>query len=189
MDGAPVFSIGRCGYPGAKITSITGILNSTTNLIISRMEKGDTQEAAIQYAQELGIAETDPSGDIDGWDAAIKIAALVTVLMNIPYKPDQIEKTGIRGLTPDLIEEASQTGKRWKLICSAEIDPNSPHGIKASVKPEMVGPESHFFHLEGTSAMIQITSDVLGNITLVEDNPSPRTTAYGMLADFINAVR
>jgi homoserine dehydrogenase len=153
------------------------------------MEEGKTQDQAIQYAQSIGIAETDPSGDLDGWDAAVKVAALITVLMDIPFTPDQVDRVGIRGLTPDQIQDAAEKGKRWKLVSSAKLDPHSPRGIQAEVKPTEIGPESRLYNVSGTSAIIEIHSDVLGKISLMEDNPSPRTTAYGMLADFLNAVR
>jgi homoserine dehydrogenase len=188
MDGAPVFSIARNGFPGAKINEISGILNSTTNLILSRMEDGETQEEAISYAQSIGIAETDPSGDVDGWDAAVKVAALVTVLMDIPLKPDEVDRVGIRGLTPDLIQEAAKNRKRWKLLCRARLDPDSSRGVLAEVKPTEIDSESPLYHVRGTSALLQIESDVLGKLTLIEEDPSTYTTAYGMLADFLNAV-
>lgn len=186
MDGAPVFSIARCGLPGASVQGFSGILNSTTNLILTRMEAGETQEEAITYAQSIGIAESDPSGDVDGWDAAVKVAALATVLMNIPLLPKQVDRTGIRGLTPDLIQDAAAQGKRWKLVCKAVRDPDSPRGLKSAVQPQLVGDESNLFHISGTSAILEIFSDVLGKLTLIEDNPSPRTTGYGLLADLLN---
>ena len=188
MDGAPVFSIARSGLPGARVTSFSGILNSTTNLILSRMEEGETQEEAISYAQSIGIAETDPSGDVDGWDAAVKIAALVTVLMDIPFTPDLVDRTGIRGITADMIHEASGKGQRWKLVCSAKQDPTGGHGVKAVVEPRLVNQKSNFFNVTGTSSILEIYSDVLGKLSLIEENPSPRTTAYGILADLLNAL-
>jgi len=189
MDGAPVFSIARCGLPGAAIQGFSGVLNSTTNLILTRMEAGETQAEAVAYAQSIGIAESDPSGDVDGWDAAVKVAALVTVLMDIPLGPDQVDRTGIRGLTPELIQDASQVGKRWKLVCAAERDPDSPGGVNATVQPQLTTPESNFYNISGTSSILEISSDVLGKLTLIEEDPSPRTTAYGLLADLINALK
>ena len=189
MDGAPVFSITRCGLPGASVKEFSGIFNSTTNLILTRMEAGETQEEAIAYAQSIGIAETDPSGDIDGWDAAVKVAALSTVLMGIPLIPEQVERTGIRGLTPDLIQDAAQEGKRWKLICAAERDPDSSRGVKASVQPRLIDQDSNLYHISGTSSMLEISSDVLGKLTLIEEGPSTLTTAYGLLADTLNALK
>ncbi len=189
MDGAPVFSIARSGLPGATVLGFSGILNSTTNLILTRMENGETQEEAISYTQSIGIAESDPSGDVDGWDAAVKIAALVTVLMDIPFTPDQVQRTGIREISPELIREATSNGQRWKLVCKATRDPNHPQEVSASVQPQLTGPESHLYNVEGTSAILEISSDVLGKLTLIEENPSPRTTAYGLLADLLNALK
>ena len=188
MDGAPVFSIARSGLPGARVTGFSGILNSTTNLILSRMEEGETQEEAIRYAQSIGIAESDPSGDVDGWDAAVKVAALVTVLMDIPFTPEQVQRTGIRGLTPDLILEAKENGKRWKLICTAQRNDKAAHGVEATVNPLQVSRDSHLYNVGGTSAILEISSDVLGKLSLIEQNPSPKTTAYGVLADLLNAL-
>ena len=189
MDGAPVFSIARCGLPGARVKKISGLFNSTTNLILTRMESGETQQDAITYAQSIGIAETDPSGDVDGWDAAVKVAALVTVLMDKPFTPDQVDRSGIRELTLDHIQDAKKNGKRWKLVCSAVLDQDSPSGISASVTPRQIGPDSLLYNITGTSSILEIESDVLGKLSLIEQDPTPRTTAYGLLADILNAIK
>jgi homoserine dehydrogenase len=186
MDGAPIFSLFRETLPGADLRSFQGVLNSTTNLILTRMETGDSFEKAVAYAQSIGIAETDPSGDVDGWDAAIKVAALVTVLMNIPLKPNQVEREGIRGVTPELIYDAKMVGKRWKLVCSAQ---RTETGIKARVAPEMVPASSPLYLVDGTTSIIQFETDTLGLLSITETDPGPATTAYGLLADFINAVK
>jgi homoserine dehydrogenase len=186
MDGAPIFSLFRSALPGAQLKSLRGILNSTTNLIISRMEAGETFEQAVKYAQAIGIAETDPSADVEGWDAAIKVAALVTVLMDIPLKPQEVERQGIRCITPAYIAEARAQGKRWKLVCTARREGNT---VSARVAPEMVAPDSPMFSVEGTSSIVEFETDTLTSLSIVEGNPGPETTAYGLLADFINAVR
>jgi len=185
MDGAPVFGIFRETLPAAQVHAFKGILNSTTNLILTRMESGESFADAVAYAQSIGIAETDPSGDVDGWDAAVKVAALATVLMDTPLKPDQVDRTGIREITPQQIAEAKAAGKRWKLICSAKKEKGR---MSARVAPQMVGPETAFYVVDGTTSIVEIESDVLGNLSVIETNPGPHTTAYGLLADFINAV-
>ena len=96
MDGAPVLSVFREALPAANVSSFKGILNSTTNLIFTKMEGGQNMDEAVIYAQSIGIAETDPSGDLDGWDAAIKVCVLASVLMDSPITPDQVDRTGIR---------------------------------------------------------------------------------------------
>ena len=186
MDGAPIFSLFRHGLPAADLHSFHGILNSTTNLILTRMEDGDTFESAVTYAQSIGLAETDPSGDIDGWDASVKVAALVTVLMGISLKPGDVERTGIRSLTAQDISQARQQSKRWKLVCTAHAEGSA---VIARVAPQLLGADSPLYGVNGTSSIVTFETDVLPQLSIVEGNPGPETTAYGLLADFINATR
>ena len=186
MDGAPIFSLFRSTLPAARLLSFRGVLNSTTNLILTRMENGESFEEAVKYAQKVGVAETDPSGDIDGWDASVKVAALATVLMDIPLKPADVDRQGIRQITSEEISRAKAAGKRWKLVCSAR---RTGQGLQAKVAPELVGMDSPMFSVEGTTSIIQFETDVLGLLSVVESDPGPDTTAYGLLADFINAVK
>jgi len=185
MDGAPVFGMCRECLPGSRITSFRAVLNSTTNLILTEMEKNQSFEDAVRYAQSIGIAETDPSGDVDGWDASIKVAALVTVLMDYPLTPGQVDRTGIGGLTLEQVQQAKAQGKRWKLVCEAKKKNGE---LEAVVSPRQVTPEDSLFHLDGTSSAITVQSDTLGPLTLREDSPGPETTAYGLLADTLNAL-
>ena len=186
MDGAPVFGLFRETLPAGRIQAIRGVLNSTTNLILSKMENGESYDSAVQYAQSIGIAETDPSGDVDGWDAAIKVCALATVYMGVPLKPQDVDRTGIRGITPEDIASAKEDGLRWKLVCEAKWVGDQ---LKGTVSPQKVGVDSPLFGIEGTTSIVQIESDVLGKLSLIEENPGPHTTAYGLLADFLNMVR
>jgi homoserine dehydrogenase len=186
MDGAPIFSLFREALPGANLRTLRGVLNSTTNMMLTRMEQGASFDEAVAYCQKIGIAETDPSGDIDGWDAAVKVAALATVLMGIPLKPAEVERQGIRMITPEEVQRARQAGKRWKLVCTATRTEN---GIVARVAPELVGPESPMYGVEGTTSVVQFETDVLGLLSVVEANPGPHTTAYGLFADFLNAIK
>lgn len=185
MDGAPIFSVFR-ELPAANVHKISGVINSTTNLIFTRMESGETFDQAVAYAQEIGIAERNPSGDVMGWDAAVKLAAMVTVIMGIPMTPQQVDREGISKVVNSLsITIARSSGKRWKQVCTAER-----HGdqVRAQVKPVLIGPSHPFYNIEGTSSIVQFESDVLGNLSIIETDPSPDTTAYGLLSDFINAV-
>ena len=186
MDGAPIFSLFRSALPAVQLQSFRGILNSTTNLILGRMENGKSFEDAVQYCQQIGLAETDPSGDVDGWDASIKVAALVTVLMGVPLKPQEVDRAGIRSITAEMIAAAKADGKRWKLVCTAEKDGNT---VKGRVAPELVSPSSPLYSVEGSSSVVEFHTDTLSSLSIVEGNPGPETTAYGLLADFINAVK
>jgi homoserine dehydrogenase len=186
MDGAPIFSLFRQTLPGANLKRFRGVLNSTTNLILTRLESGESFDDAVRYAQSIGIAESDPSGDVDGWDAAIKVAALVTVLMDTPLKPEQVARRGIREITPQDAAAALDNGQRWKLVCTAQ---RTSEGVQASVGPERVPMSSAMFSVEGTTCIVEFETDVLGKLSILETDPGPHTTAYGLLADFLNAVR
>ncbi len=185
MDGAPIFSLFRNPLPAVELRGFFGILNSCTNLLLERMAQGETFEQAVAYGKSIGITETDPSADVDGWDAAIKVAALATVLMGIPTKPQQVQREGIRGITPAMLREAGQAGERWKLVCSARLE----NGVlKTSVAPQRVSSDSPLYAIGGTSSYVQFETDVLPGLGIVESNPGPETTAYGLLTDLLYAV-
>jgi homoserine dehydrogenase len=186
MDGAPIFSLFRGPLPAVELLGFHGILNSCTNLLLERMEGGESFDDAVRYAQSVGITETDPSADIDGWDAAIKVAALSTVLMGIPMKPADVERQGIRDISPQMLADARREGERWKLVCEARRENGQ---LRASVRPQRVPPSSPLFSVNGTSSYVQFEMDVLPGLGIMENDPGPETTAYGLLADLINAFR
>lgn len=191
LGGAPVFSVYREAFPLAELSSFRGILNATTNIILSRMESGESYEDAVKYCQSIGVAETDPTNDVDGWDAAIKVAALVTVLMDTPFTPQQVNPTGIRGITSEMIANAKEEGKRYKLVCSAEKRGDTVH---ASVAPQLVDSSSPLYGMMGSSTGLTLRTDVIldYSITLSEKpgmQGGPVETAYGLFADFANIVK
>jgi homoserine dehydrogenase len=191
LGGSPVFSVFRECMPAADLLSFRGILNSTTNMILTRMERGESFDEAVRFCQGLGIAETDPSADVDGWDAAIKVAALVTVLMDVPFTPQQVERQGIRAITPQMIAQAKAAGQRYKLVCSAE---RNNGGVKARVAPDLVPASDPLYGMEDSTSGVTFRTDVLGDYSIIESErpdmvAGPEPTAYGLLADFVNAVR
>jgi homoserine dehydrogenase len=187
MDGAPIFSLCREALPGARLLGFHGILNSCTNLILTRMEAGESFEEAVAYAQSIGITETDPNADVDGWDAAIKVAILSTVLMEAPLVPQQVERHSIREITPAQMARARQAGQRWKVVCSAQRGEDG--SVLGRVTPELVSASSPLYSINGTSSYVQFKLDVLPGLGIVENDPGPETTAYGLLADFLTAAR
>jgi homoserine dehydrogenase len=191
LGGSPLFSVFREAMPAAELISFQGILNSTTNIILSRMERGESYEDAVAYCQSIGVAETDPSADVDGWDAAIKVAALVTVLMDMPFTPQQVARKGIREITPEMLGQAQASGKRWKLVCKAERIGNE---VKASVQPEQVPMASPLYGMQDSTTGVAFRTDVLGDYSIVESEregmvAGPIPTAYGLFADFVNAAK
>ncbi len=190
LGGSPVFSVFRDCMPAADLLSFRGVLNSTTNIILTRMERGETFDQAVKYCQSIGVAETDPSADVDGWDAAIKVAALVTVLMNVPFPPQGVLRQGIRQITPEMITQAAKERKRYKLVCSANKEGKA---VRASVAPELVVASDPLYGMEDSTTGVAFRTDVLGDYSIIESErpgmvAGPDPTAYGLLADFINAV-
>lgn len=188
LGGAPVFSVFREAFPLAELSSIKGIFNATTNVILSRMESGESYDEALKYAQSIGLAETNPTNDVDGWDAAIKVAALVTVLMDTPMTPQQINPTGIRGITSEMIAKAKAEGKRYKLVCSAEKVGDK---VTASVAPQLVDSSSPLYGMMNSSTGITFRTDVILDYSITQTEREgmkggPVETAYGLFADFVN---
>ena len=185
MDGVPIFSLFD-QLPALHLNGFHGILNSTTNVILGEMENGLSFEEALKKAQALGIAETDATHDIDGWDAAVKTAALITVLMDIPVRLDQIEREGIRDLTTQAVRNARRDGWPYKLVCRAR---RTGSGVEASVKPQKVLNAQPMARITGTSSYIYFETDIFPGLAITEENPGLYATAYGMLADFVRAAR
>jgi homoserine dehydrogenase len=183
MDGVPIFSLFH-QLPAIHLQGFHGILNSTTNVILSEMENGLSFEEALKKAQSLGIAETDATHDIDGWDAAVKTAALITVLMDVPIRLEEINREGIRNLSVEAVRAAKKEGRPYKLICRAKKEESK---VKASVRPEQIPPTDPMSQIAGTSSYIHFETDIFPGLTITEQNPGLYATAYGMLADFVRA--
>jgi len=191
LGGAPVFSVMREAFPLAEISSFKGIFNATTNIILSRMENGESYQDAVTYCQSIGVAETDPTNDVDGWDAAIKVAALVTVLMDTPLTPAQINPIGIRGITAQMIAKAKAEGKRYKLVCSAKKEGDA---VIASVAPQLVDVSSPLYGMMNSNTGVTVRTDVILDYSITQfERPGmqggPVETAYGLFADFVNVAK
>jgi homoserine dehydrogenase len=185
MDGVPIFSMFRDNLPALDLRGFHGILNSTTNVILSGMEQGLSFEASLKKAQEIGVAETDASHDLEGWDAAVKVAALVRVLMDQPLPLDAIDREGIRRLTADRVRSARTEGRPYKLVCRAR---RTEHGVTAGVRPEQVPLSDPMAWVAGTSSIVYFETDIFPGLAITEIDPGVEATAYGMLADFVRAV-
>lgn len=185
MDGVPIFSLFD-QMPVIHLQGFHGILNSTTNVILSEMESGLSFDEALKKAQALGIAETDATHDIDGWDAAVKTAALVNVLMDTPIRIEEVARDGIRDLTMQAARNANRDGWPFKLVCRAKREGSR---VIASVAPEKVLASSAMGKISGTSSYIYFETDIFPGLAITEENPGLYATAYGLLADFVRAVR
>jgi homoserine dehydrogenase len=182
MDGAPVFNLVEYCLPAARVLGFTGLLNSTTNIILSRMESGATFAAALDEARRLGIAEANSDYDIDGWDAAVKAVALANVLMEADARPADVERRGIREVTAAEVQAAVQEGFALRLIARGE---RTARGLRLGVAPILVPIASPFGSAQGSTNAITIETDLMGDLTIVESNPGVEQTAYALLSDLL----
>jgi len=186
MDGVPIFAMFRDSLPLVHLHGFRGILNSTTNVILSGMEEGLSFEESLAKAQQIGVAETDPSNDIEGWDAAVKVAALVRVLMGVPLRLEEIQREGVGNLSGEAVRAARANGTPYKLVCRAQ---RTDQGVTASVRPEQVPLSDPLAWVAGTSSIVYFETDIFPGLAITENNPGLEATAYGMLADFVRAVQ
>jgi len=184
MDGVPIFSLFD-QLPVIHLQGFRGILNSTTNVILSEMENGLSFAESLKKAQALGIAETGATHDIEGWDAAVKTAALITVLMDVPVRLEKMEREGIRGLSGEAVRAARKEGRPYKLVCRAR---KTESGVAASVGPEQIPLTDPMAQVSGASSYIYFETGIFPGLAITEENPGLYATAYGMLADFVRAV-
>ena len=187
MDGAPVFSLFRTALPAIDVLGFRGVINSTTTVILEAMQAGASFDEAIAEAQRLGVAETDPSADIDGIDAAVKVAEVANVLMGSELKLADVAREGIREITPARLREAHENGEAWRLVSRARRQPDG--SIVASVAPDRLKLDDPLAQVHGTSLLIAFETDIFKELIISERDPGPEATAYGMLSDFVNAVR
>lgn len=184
MDGVPVYNLAKETLMGCAITDIQGILNATTNFILTMMEGGMSFDDAVEEGRRQGFVEADPSMDIDGWDAAAKLTALMNVLMDEHITPMDIDRTGIGDITKADIDEASSKGKKIKLLCHGRIEDGKAVG---TVKPTLVDSDHIAATMDTTSSYVRINTDLMGPIVVIEEPFEPEIdhTAYGVLSDLL----
>jgi homoserine dehydrogenase len=185
MDGTPVFNLAARCLRGARILSFRGTLNSTTNLVLSRMEEGLTASAAIGEAQAIGIAEADPRNDLDGWDAAVKGCALANALMGASVRPPRVRRRGIAGLTGLDARRAARAGTRLRLVVRGE---RTNGRVRVRVAPERI-PLGDPLSGSGPDAALVLETDLMGEIGVFERGATVDQTAYAVLSDLLEVAR
>jgi homoserine dehydrogenase len=186
MDGTPVFNMARCGLKAAAITGVSGVLNSTTNFVLSRMEKGESLETAVAVAQKEGFAEADPSHDLEGWDASAKITVLANVLMDASLTPYEVDRQGITHITVTDAQRVVQSGKNLKLICKAWREGER---VKAKVGLEEIERGHPFAPIRESGSILMIETDLLAPFVIMETDPTLYDTAFGVINDLSSIAR
>jgi len=184
MSGTPVLNLIRDTLAGSQVTEIKGILNGTTNYILSEMEQGKPYADVLKKAQELGYAEAVPDADVLGWDALAKITILANGVFGVKAKPDDFSCKGITEITVDAISDAKARGKRYKLIGHLK---RTGDGIEGSVGPQEVDLTHPLAGVMGATNALTITTDTLGDVTIVGPGAGRVETGYSALIDIIHA--
>jgi homoserine dehydrogenase len=186
MDSAPVFNLVRNTLPGCKIRGFTGVLNSTTNVVIEALRAGRTFEEGIEEARRIGITEADASFDTEGWDAAAKTAALANVLMDARVTPLDVDRRGIGRLSPEKLLALKSQGKTVRLVSRAKT---SVAGVKLRVRAEVIPETDVLASARGTSSLLLFDTDLMGTIGMLEVNPGVEQTAYGVFSDLVDIAK
>jgi homoserine dehydrogenase len=184
MDGTPVFNLVERCLGGCRVLGFRGTLNSTTNLVLSRMEEGLTASAALKEAQRLGIAEADARNDLDGWDAAVKGCALANALMSGSVRPTRVRRRGIAGLTTLDARRAARAGTRLRLVVRGTRQRGR---VRVTVAPERI-PFGDPLSGSGPDAALVLETDLMGEIGVFERGASVDQTAYALLSDLLRIV-
>ena len=182
MAGTPTMQLAEDALAGCTISEARGILNGTTNYILTQMEGGMSYESALEQAQDLGYAETDPSGDVEGWDAAGKVLILSNALFGTHLTMDDLDVQGVTGITSEDISDAQKNQQRYKLIATA-----TPTG--GSVKPMRLPISDPLASVGGSTNAITIQTDLMGEVTLIGAGAGKLETGYAILADLLTIHR
>lgn len=183
MDGAPVFNLWRHTMPGVKVLGFTGVLNSTTKVVIETMERGGSFEDGLAAARAMGITEADGAYDVEGWDSAAKTAALANVLLDARTAPQAVSVRGIARLTPERVREIARQGKTVRLVSRGR---RTAGGANLRVRAEVLDRADILAATPGTSNLILFDTDLMGTFGTVSVNPGVEQTAYGVFSDLVS---
>lgn len=182
VAGTPILNLSEGPLAGCEISKIRGILNGTTNYMLTEMEKGMAYEEVLKIAQEKGYAEADPTGDVEGHDARGKVTILANVVMGASLHIKDVSCTGITGIKSEDIKQAKEENKRWKLIGAVE---NKEGKVTGSVAPEMVDLTHPLAGIMGATNALTFTTDLLGDVTIVGPGAGRIETGFSILTDIL----
>lgn len=186
MSGTPALRMPLSSLAGNEITEITGILNGTSNYILTKMEEGLAFDDALQEAKDNGFAEADPTNDIEGFDVRYKAVILTNYLMDVPIDVQDVPCEGISHLTPEDMKEAQKQGERWKLLATIKKENGN---VTASVEPKRIPVSDPLASVSSATNAILYQCDLAGPITLTGAGAGITETGYSLLIDLIHIHR
>jgi len=182
MSGTPALNLAALCLAGNEIREIRGIVNGTTNFILTNMEKGKSYAEALKEAQDLGFAEAVPDADVEGFDAMAKVIILAKAVMGADIKVEDVDRTGITKITLDDINTAKTEGKRWKLIGRVAREGS---GVRASVRPEKLDIADPLAGVGGATNALTFSTDLIRNVTIIGPGAGRIETGYSILVDLL----
>jgi homoserine dehydrogenase len=183
MSGTPLINLIRGPLAGCSVTRVEGILNGTTNFILTRMEEGLGYEEALAEAQKLGYAETDPTGDVEGFDAAVKVSILADEVFGTHLGLAEVRREGVTSVKPDDIKRAAGRGAKIKLMAGVVLDGGKVTGY---VAPREVSSADPMAAVGGVTNAVNIVTDNLGTVTVIGPGAGKIQTAQGLMSDMLD---
>lgn len=183
LDGTPIFNLAEFTLPATRILGFRGPLNSTSNYVLSQMAAGASLEEGVAAAQRAGVAEADPSYDLDGWDASVKAVVLANVLMDADLRPADVARLKLGAHAMRAAVAALAPGAVLKQMVAAHRLEDGR--VEASVRLVPLPPGDIFAQLAGMETGLRLQTDTMGELTLIEGEGGPGQTAFGVLADLI----
>lgn len=184
MSGTPVIRLARQLLAGSSIVGFEGILNGTSNFVLTRMEGGLGFAEAVSEAQALGYAEADPTADVEGHDVRLKVVILANELLDAKLNVNDVSCSGIASLGLGDIEKARQDGARWKLIGAATR--HADGSVSASVEPRLLNHDHPLAAICGATNAVSFATDLLGAVTVSGPGAGRTETAFALLSDIIS---
>lgn len=185
IDGLPVINLAEFTLPATTILGARAIMNATSNFILAGLVAGQSFDDALARAQAIGIAEADPSLDLDGWDAAVKLTILANVLLGADLRPGDV----VRESSAERMQALVASVPPGSVVKQVATLTRESGGVTARVALEVLAGDDALAGIGQGKAALQLTTDTLGDVTIIEGPGTPRQTAFGILADLVTIHR
>ncbi len=187
MSGTPLLNVCDGGLAGAGVYGVRGILNGTCNFVLSRMEAGVDYDEALAEAQELGYAETDPSGDVEGWDAAAKVAILGNLVLGGALTLSDVSREGIVGIGKGDVRSAARQGTRLRLVGSVRAVDGTV--VEPKVGVEELSLDDPLAAVCGPANLLTFETEALGPVSIAGPGAGRAATGHALIADLLTIHR